>query len=106
MTGLVYIHEAMGALPLAHNKLIDLEKVIVNEEYDDEYTKYHILPNNDLDLSNLNREEIEILDKIILKFGDYNSSKIIDYMHAERAYYETKDKEVISFGFAKYLREF
>lgn len=106
MIGLVYLHEPMGALPLAHYKIIDLEKVCVEEEYDDECTKYHILPNNNLDLSNINCDELDILDCVIKKFKDFNSQQIVNYMHKEKAYLETNDKQKIPFSLAKHLRKF
>lgn len=106
MTGLVYCHEAMGALPVGHYKLVDLEIVNMKEEEDGEYIKYSFLPNRNIDFSCLSEEEKNILDMVISKFKDFSTSEIVSYMHEEKAYLETKDKEVISFEVAKEIREF
>ena len=81
MTGMVYRHEPMGALPVGHYSLMNLE--------------------------NLSDGEKAILDKVITKFKDYKAKEIVDYMHDERAYGETKSGEIIPFSLAKeiYLEE-
>ena len=47
-----------------------------------------------------------ILDEVIRKFKNYKSSEIAEYMHNEKAYKETKNNQIISFEYAKDLREF
>ena len=42
----------------------------------------------------------------MLKFKDYKAKEIIDYMHNEKAYIETKPGEIIPFSLAKEIREF
>lgn len=44
MTGLVYCHEGMGALPIGHYKIGGLQKVCMEEEFDGENIKYRFLP--------------------------------------------------------------
>lgn len=58
------------------------------------------------DNSILNDKEKSILDKVIVKFKDYKAKKIIDYMHNEKAYIETKPGEIIPFSLAKEIKEF
>lgn len=106
MTGLVYCHEAMGALPVGHYKIVDLENVNMIEEEDGEYVKYRFLPNKNIDESCLSKEEKNILDMVISKFRNFTTTEIVSYMHEEKAYLETKDKEVISFELAKEIRAF
>lgn len=102
MSGLVYCHEKMGALPIAHRKILELENVVVHEEMDDsENIKYRILPNDTLDLSALTHDDIKILDMVVNKFIYFNANEIAEYMHKEKAYLETKDKEIIPFSLAK-----
>lgn len=106
ITGLVYSHEKMGALPIGHYRIVGLENIIMQEEESYDCTKYHFLPNEKLDLSNLSNDEIEILDMVIEKFKKYNSSDIVRYMHEETAYTRTKDGDIIPFSLAKEIRAF
>ena len=107
MTGMVYRHEPMGALPIGHYSLMNLEKLNVREEMSYNYdTMLHIYPTDNMDYSILNDKEKSILDKVIVKFKDYKAKKIIDYMHNEKAYIETKPGEIIPFSLAKEIKEF
>lgn len=106
MTGLVYCHEEMGALPIGHYKIGGLQLVMVEEEYDYENVKYRFLPNEKLDEVSLSINERKILDMVIDKFKTYTAQQIIDYMHDEIAYKKTKDKEIIPFSLAKQIRDF
>ena len=106
MTGLVYCHEAMGALPIGHYKIGGLQKVNMEEEFEGDSCKYRFLPNKNLDEASLSDEEKKILDMVIDKFKSYNASQIIEYMHDEIAYKNTVDKEVIPFSLAKENRDF
>ena len=106
MTGLVYCHEEMGALPIGHYKIGGLKLVNMEEECDDESVRYHFLPNEKLDEDSLSVEEKEVLDMVIAKFKTYTASQIVRYMHDEVAYNNTSDKEIIPFSLAKQIREF
>ncbi len=106
MTGLVYCHEDMGALPVGHYKIGGLQFVNMEEECNGENVMYHFLPNDKLDESGLSAEEKEILDKVIEKFKSYTAPQIIEYMHDEIAYKNTNDKDIIPFSLAKQIREF
>ena len=108
MTGLVYIHETMGALPIGHYKIGCLEKINMQEEEIEGYenTRFHFLPNNDVDMNCLTDQDKTILDLVINKFEMFSSQRIVEYMHKELAYINTKDKEIIPFSLAKDLRDF
>lgn len=107
MTGMVYRHEQMGALPIGHYALMNLENLNIQEEMTQNYdTIFHIYPSPNLDYSVLNIQDKSILDKVISKFIDYNTKDIIEYMHEEKAYKETKPKEIIPFSLAKEIRPF
>ena len=107
ITGMVYRHEAMGALPVGHYSLMNLENLNVQEEISHNYnTKLHVYPTSNMDYSVLSDVEKAILDKVIAKFKDYKAKDIVDYMHDERAYSETKAGEIIPFSLAKEIREF
>lgn len=107
MTGMVYRHEPMGALPVGHYSLMNLENLNVQEEMSYNYdTMLHVYPTANMDYSVLTDGEKAILDKVITKFKDYKAKDIVDYMHNERAYIETKSGEIIPFSLAKEIRTF
>ena len=107
ITGMVYRHEAMGALPVGHYSLMNLENLNVQEEMSCNYnTMLHVYPTPNMDYSVLSDVEKAILDKVIAKFKDYKAKDIVDYMHEEKAYSETKTGEIIPFSLAKEIREF
>lgn len=107
MTGMVYRHEPMGALPIGHYSLMNLENLNIKEEMSYNYdTMLHVYPIVGMDYSILSDEEKAILDKVIEKFKNYKAKDIVDYMHEERAYKETNAGEIIPFSLAKEIRSF
>lgn len=106
-TGLVYQHEGMGALPIGHRNLVNLENVnVVEEESYNWNTMLHFYPSESRDLSSLNAEDKKILDKVIAKFKSMKAKDIVEYMHEEEAYLKTKDDQIIPFKLAKRIRKF
>ena len=107
MTGMVYRHETMGALPIGHYCLMNLENINVKEEmsYNSD-TMLHVYPTVGMDYSVLTDEEKAILDRVIKKFKNYKAKEIVDYMHEEKAYTETKAGDIIPFSLAKEIRRF
>ena len=107
MTGMVYRHNDMGALPIGHYSLMNLENLNVHEEESYNYdSMLHIYPTDGMDYSALSKEDKEVLDTVIRKFKAYKAKEIVDYMHEEKAYLETKPGEIISFALAKEIRDF
>ena len=107
ITGLVYYHEVMGAVPVGHHALMNLDKLnVVEESYSSESYMLHILPVRDCDYSILSREEKTVLDEVTKKFLNFNAAEISEYMHSEKAYIETETGDVIPFSLAAQLREF
>ncbi len=107
MTGMVYRHEPMGALPIGHYSLMNLENLNVQEEMS--YScdvMLHIYPTADMDYSVLSDREKAVLDQVIAKFKDYKAKDIITYMHQEKAYMETRAGEIIPYSLAKEIRAF
>ena len=97
----------MGALPVGHYSLMNLENLNVKEEMSCNYdTMLHVYPTPNMDYSVLTDGEKAILDKVIIKFKDYKAKDIVDYMHDERAYRETKTGDIIPFSLAKEIRVF
>ena len=107
MTGMVYRHEAMGALPVGHYSLMNLEKLNIQEEMSYSCdTMLHIYPTANTDYSVLTDREKSILDKVITKFSAYRAKDIVEYMHKEKAYTETRPGEIIPFSLVKEIRKF
>ena len=106
MTGLVYRHEQMGALPIGHYSMMNLENINIQEEEWYDATKYHFYPNKKLDMSCLTKEDIVILDMVISKFRDFSTTEIVEYMHGEHAYLETNPGDIIPFSLAKEITPF
>lgn len=107
VTGLVYRHKPMGALPVGHYSLMNLENLDVREEESSKYdSMLHIYPTKGMDYSILSDGEKTIVDRVIKKFKNYKAQEIIDYMHEEKAYIETKSGDIIPFSLAKEIRDF
>ena len=107
ITGLVYQHMPYGALPIGHSEIIELSsiksKLFINDR---EFEEYKIEFNNEYKIKRIEKDEKEIIDKVINKFRNYRSSEISNYMHKEKAYKETKDNDIIPFSFANELNQF
>ena len=101
LTGLVYIHQKLGVLPVGFEELMKFKSIDVKEEVKDESTIYHILPNNDYKVEKLSKQEKDVIDTIINKFKDFNTNQIVEYMHNEKVYKETNQTQVIDYSYAK-----
>ncbi len=107
MTGMVYRHETLGALPIGHYSLMNLENLNVKEEMSSNYdTMLHVYPTEGMDYSVLSDNEKAILDRVIEKFKNYKAKEIVEYMHEEKAYTGTASGEIIPFSLAKKIRAF
>ena len=82
--------------------LMNLEKLNIQEEMNYSCdTMLHIYPTANMDYSVLTDREKSILDKVITKFSAYRAKDIVEYMHKEKAYTETRPGEIILFSLAK-----
>ena len=107
ITGLVYRHHEMGALPIGHYSLMNLENLNVHEEVSINYdSMLHIYPTKGMDYSVLSNKEKMVLNTVIKKFKNYKAQEIVDYMHEEKAYQRTNPGEIIPFSLAKEIRNF
>ena len=98
ITGLVYQHMPLGALPLAHGEIIYLPAVNVIGEESDHGTAFHIIPLENPANPMFSLEEHDILNKVALKLRDASGRDISSYMHDEEAYKITADKEIILYS--------
>ena len=106
ITGLVYLHKTLGALPIAHDEIIYLPTVRVIEEEYEESTSYHIVPLDDSAEPAFPLEEQEILSTVALQIKAMTGKAISDYMHAEDAYKGTEQNEVILYSMTSNLVKF
>lgn len=105
LTGLVYEHMTYGALPIAFNEILNLPTVKVQEELIYEDISYKILPNKPVNISSFTFDELDVLDTVVRKFKNFKSREIVSYMHQERAYLETEDRQLIPYSLAMQLNE-
>lgn len=103
ITGLVYQALPMGAVPIAHDSIIDLHGVEYDEIDMGDGTGYHFKESPNREYQNLSQEDMDILDEVIGIFGQYSTDAIVSAMHEEEAYKKTPPRDIISFQFAERL---
>ncbi|MDD3123297.1 MAG: DUF4065 domain-containing protein [Candidatus Izemoplasmatales bacterium] len=102
MTGLAYIHMPYGAYPVGYEIIMLMPSMKIEEIENKNCTINRIITcESNLELG---AEEIEIIDKVILDYGDMKTKEIVDYMHLEKAYVNTQKNELISYEFAKDIK--
>lgn len=105
MTGLVYKHMPLGALPIAYDEIIALPTVKVVEELIYEDISYRIQPNKEVNISDFSLGELSVLEVVATNFKSFKSKEIIEYMHKEKAYTDTMPNQIIPYSLAKKLNE-
>ena len=43
------------------------------------------------------------MNKVLNKFATYNTDEIVNYMHKEKAYEDTKQNDIIKYDLAEYI---
>lgn len=99
MTGLVYRALPMGAVPIAHDSIIELSSIKYEEVEFGDGTGYHFLPSEGTFIS-LTEEDRGVLDEVLNKFGKMTKDEIVQKMHSEAAYSKTSPGSVIPFRYA------
>ena len=104
LTGLAYQKLAMGAVPVGHKFLMELDGIRYEEiEYPDGGVGYKLLPNPDISLESLSQEDIQILEDVIRVCGKDSKDAIVSRMHKERGYLETAEKDLIQYCYSNDL---
>lgn len=99
VTGLVYEHKKMGALPIGNNELMYLPAIVVEEEYfPNGYIGYGLSVSKEFVPTKISKELEEIINKVVKKFDNKKAKDIVEYMHKEKAYIETKEMDIIPFS--------
>lgn len=101
MTGLVYQHLPLGAVPLAHNHIMNLPSIQIEEIWNNSNIAYKINPVDRVDLNNFSIEELNVLNLVSTFFKNYNTTEIVEFMHNEKAYAQTDPNQIISYKYAK-----
>ena len=104
ITSLKYAHGTHG--PIIDNKdnyltlLIKQDYLeIVNDEEDRNLFK----PTQECDLSLFTKEEIYVMDKVLLELKGKNAKKLTEWSHKFKGWIDTKDGELIDYKYAKYF---
>lgn len=101
-TGLVYLHRDMGALPICYDEILSLPAVQSElEYYENGNMGYKLSVSRNFKAHKIPKLLEEIIDEVVEKFNYKSAREIVEYMHKEKAYIETKEMEVIPF-----LKEF
>ena len=104
MTGLVYRHEAMGALPVGHCSLMNLQRLNVKEEVRSDYDMVlRVYPNEEMDYAVIGDEEKEILDVVVERFRGHKG--IAEFKKEEVVYERTSVGAVIPFSLVRESKE-
>ena len=106
MSGLVYNHLPLGAVPVGHEEILSFPSIKVDEEYNYDYTSYRISSNVPTNFHSFSSQEIECLQEVFEFFKNKNTKFIIEYMHDEKAYLCTNPDEIIPYRLSGEIREF
>lgn len=105
MSGLKYAHLPYGSVPEHFDMLLGKMEAdhIAHIEviYDNGYEKHQVIPECDMPKDILSQEELDVLQRIFVKFKDFGSVDISNYSHNEKGYNDTKQGEIISYSYAK-----
>jgi len=114
ISGLVYEHLPYGAVPVGYNELLDAfnNSISIKEEYlgckdnGEEMIANRIVNLKKIDKTKLEPSEISALEIVNKRFKNLGSTAISKIMHEEEAYKNTSDGDLISFKWAKKLKDF
>lgn len=104
ITSLKYAHGTYG--PIIDNKekyLAFLMKQNYIEFVNDEEDKILFKPTQECDLSLFTKQEIDIMDKVLLKLKGKEAKKLTDWSHKFKGWIDTKNGEIIDYKYAKYF---
>ncbi len=103
ITGLKYIHNYYGAYPIGFNDKLSNDNIVVRESYyekNDSFVYFIESCKSNVEFTN---EQKLVMDKVISEFKGYNTGELVEYMHKEVAYINTKSNELISYAYANKL---
>ena len=102
ITSFKYAHGTYG--PIFDNKDVILN-LLVQQNYlemvNDEEDKILFKPTTEPDLVLFNKQELEIMDKVLFRLKGINAKKLTEWSHKFKGWIETKDGELIDYSYAK-----
>lgn len=105
ISGLRYVHFPYGPVPENFDMLLGRmysdHVAHIEVIYENGYEKHQVIPECDIPDGILSEEEIDVLERIYVKFKDFGSVDISNYSHREKGYSSTKQGEIISYSYAK-----
>ncbi len=102
ISGLAYSTLPKGAVPEGYDQIVLLNGVSFDTVWYGDNITYKFKPTPGFEIKELGHSEMEVLDEIISKFGNYNTDEIVEMMH-EEAYKCTESYRIIPFSFAEQL---
>lgn len=103
ITGLAYCAFPMGAVPIGGDLILGLSDVEYTEIEFNESTGYRFTPIPGYIPQSLSAENIEVLETVIDAVKGMETDDLVERMHQERGYKETKSREIIQYCYAKDL---
>lgn len=108
ITGLQYEHYTFGPVPHHYIEMIGVAlnidaNISIEERGAGEYSG-EVLISSTPPNSNLSQEEISVLREIQDHFASFTSRETVNYSHREEGFLQTKDRELISYKYAKDLQ--
>lgn len=105
ISGMNYVHFQYGPVPREYSFLLGLmEKLgaISIVETENSYGSGDVVIARDdyVHAGNLTSDELQILDKVIEKFGSMSAAQISDQSHKEKGYMKTANMDLISYTYA------
>lgn len=108
MSGLKYVHLPYGPVPehfeMLLGKMSADHVAHIEVMYDNGYEKHQVIPECEIPEDVFTPEELEVLERVYLKFKDFGSVDISNYSHKEKGYSSTKTGEIISYSYAKEIQ--
>lgn len=104
ITGLTSNKYPYGPVPNDYenilNKLQKNNMISINIKIDNDY-EYNTINNKvKPNIKDFTKEELDIINRVIIYFKDFNSKNIVDYSHKEKAFIETNLYEEISYDYS------
>ncbi len=104
ISGLQYIHLPFGPVPKHYEMLfgmLEAENIIsIDVLFEDGYEKHQVISGEKREKC-LTEEELQMLERVFLKFEKFGSADISHYSHREKGYRETNQGDVIPYSYAK-----
>ena len=104
ITGLEYARINYGPVPdnyeIILSKLYDDNLITLIEKYNENYQEDIITLNKEIKTNNLTQEEKKLISRIKNYFEKFSVKEIVQFSHNEKAYIETKPKDIISYDYS------